>query len=203
MNNTDAARKSERLFVAIRLPRIQRELLENAASRVSSDMKFAKWTHSEDYHITVQFLGDTPVGDIPGLLDALKGISGKQSPFHLNLDHFGTFGPASAPRVLWAGVSGELDKLKELQKNVVSATGPLGFIAETREYNPHITLARKYRDQEPFAAQRLQEYDALVTKTGNECSSKGWTVDAFVVYATKMHAIPMYEVIEKVTFFNK
>lgn len=201
MNNTDPARKSERLFVAIRLPRKQRELLENAASRLSSDMKFAKWTHSEDYHITVQFLGDTPVKDIPGLLKSLKGISGKLSPFQLHLDNFGTFGPASAPRVLWAGVSGELDKLKDLQQSVVSATGPLGFNVETREYNPHITLARKYRDQELFAAQRLKEYNALLTKIGNECSSKGWTVDAFVVYATKMHAIPMYEMIEKVTFF--
>lgn len=201
MKTTNSESTSERLFIAVRLPRKQRELLEKSASRLSGEMKFAKWTHSEDYHVTLQFLGDTPKENIPELLTSLKGISGKLPSFQLNLDDWGTFGPASAPRVLWAGVSGELDKLKELQRSVVSATGPLGFISESREYNPHITLARRYRDQQPFSMERLQKFSASDSKIENECSSKGWTVDAFVVYATKMHAIPMYEMIEKVSFF--
>lgn len=201
MKNTAMDRTTERLFVAVKLPREQRELLEKEAAAVSRELKFAKWTHSEDYHITLQFLGDTPKENIPELLDSLKGISGKLAPFSLYLDDWGTFGPASAPRVLWAGISGELGKLKELQQSVVSATAPLGFIAEARAYHPHITLARKYRDDQPFSSSKLQNLRVSDDKKENECSLKGWTVEAFVVYATKMHAIPMYEMIENVTFF--
>lgn len=29
---------------------------------------------------------------------------------------------------------------------------------------------------------------------------RDWTVDSFVLYATRMHAIPMYEIIQNFTF---
>ncbi|MNR39274.1 RNA 2',3'-cyclic phosphodiesterase [compost metagenome] len=103
--------------------------------------------------------------------------------------------------MLWAGVSGELEKLQELQRSVVSATAPLGFRAEERPYAPHLTLARKYRDELPFDQGRLGNLRVQKPGGENNCSGNDWTVDAFVVYATRIHAIPMYEMIGNLTFF--
>lgn len=200
MEFTTSAREAERLFIAVTLPKNLSELLKKACAEWSGEMKFAKWTHSEDYHITLQFLGDVSRKDIPELLKALKVITGKCEPFTLRLENIGTFGSPHAPRVLFAGISGDLAKLADLQQHVVSATSAVGFTAETREYHPHITLARKYRDKQPFSARELLLPIGQKEQRGNACSEKDWTVDAFVVYATKMHAIPMYEMIEKVTF---
>jgi RNA 2',3'-cyclic 3'-phosphodiesterase len=201
MERNRSEREIERLFIAVKIPPNLSELLEKESKICSAKLKFAKWTHSEDYHITLQFLGDTPVKEIPALLKALKEISGKSKPFRLSLENWGTFGLPHAPKVLWAGVSGELARLAELQRDVVNATSGLGFKAEAREYNPHITLARRYRGEQPFSAEQLQDLRDCAGEKENNCSEKDWTVDAFVVYATRMHAIPMYEMIEKLTFF--
>lgn len=196
-----AAKETERLFIAVKLPEEIGRVLGQECAEMSERLKFAKWTHPLDYHITLQFLGDTRKEQIPALLEALKGISGKHAPFKLQLKEWGTFGPGSAPRVLWAGVSGELEKLQGLQQSVVSATAPLGFKAEERPYAPHLTLARKYRDEQPFSLSRLGNLRVQKPASENNCSENDWTVEGSVVYATRMHAIPMYEIIENLTFF--
>ncbi|MBW4081396.1 RNA 2',3'-cyclic phosphodiesterase [Paenibacillus sp. S150] len=192
---------TERLFIAVKLPNSPGESLAYECRALSAKLNFAKWTHSEDYHITLQFLGDTPKRSIPAVLEALKKASSACSPFQLQLDNWGTFGLPDAPKVLWAGVSGEIDKLRELQRLVISVTRPLGFIPEAREFKPHITLARKYRDEQPFSLGRLAVLRARESASQKEAGTPDWTVDGFVVYATRMHAIPMYEMIEKLTFF--
>ncbi|MEK3673811.1 RNA 2',3'-cyclic phosphodiesterase [Paenibacillus sp. FSL R10-2771] len=202
MEHKEPEQEFERLFIAIPLPEALRYYLKNESARVSSGLKFARWTHFEDFHITLQFLGDTPKEDIPALFAALRKVSLSSKGFQLKLGEWGTFGLPDSPRVLWTGVSGELEPLRELQKKVVSATIPLGFTAETRTYNPHLTVARKYREEQPFTLERLENLRVKGRPAGNLLPDLGWTVDAFVVYATRMHAIPMYEMTEKFTFFS-
>ncbi|MHA6532821.1 RNA 2',3'-cyclic phosphodiesterase [Paenibacillus sp. BAC0078] len=192
----------ERLFIAVKLPARLCELLRNECAALYSELKFAKWTHFADYHITLQFLGDTPKPEIPALLEALRKVSAACAPFQLQLAQWGVFGLPEAPRVLWAGVSGELEKLNRLQRSVVSSTRPLGFTPEARAYNPHLTLARKYRDKRPFSMERLESLSSERMSKDAESGELDWTVDGFLVYATRMHAIPMYEMIEKFTFFR-
>lgn len=130
MENRLTGRDTERLFIAVKLPEEQAELLGQEAAALSARLKFAKWTYPDDYHITLQFLGDTPAAEIPGLLAALEEISAGQKPFKLRLGDFGTFGAQESPRVLWAGISGETEQLQKLQQKIVSATSPLGFKEE-------------------------------------------------------------------------
>lgn len=192
--------ETERLFVAVPLPEAVRDYLKNEAERVSAKNNFARWTHFQDFHITLQFLGDTPRDKIPALYQALRGVAEASRSFPLQLGEWGTFGLPDSPRVLWAGVSGDLGPLQELQSRVVSATLPLGFRAESRTYNPHLTVARKYRGEHPFGLKELENLRGLGDTSGEGFPDLGWTVDAFVVYATRMYAIPMYEMTEKFTF---
>ncbi|OKP82003.1 hypothetical protein A3844_24410 [Paenibacillus helianthi] len=201
MDRKQSGSEMERLFIAVNLPSLLCKSLGKECSSLSATLNFAKWTHSEDYHITLQFLGDTPKPLIPDLLEALKEVSSTCKPFQLHLTEWGAFGRLEAPKVLWAGVSGEMDKLADLQKRVISATRPLGFIPEAREFKPHLTLARKYRDTLPFSLERLSDLRAQLPDVEEDIGTAGWTVDGFLVYATRMHAIPMYEMIEKLPFF--
>ncbi|NQX47402.1 RNA 2',3'-cyclic phosphodiesterase [Paenibacillus tritici] len=202
MRPIEPEQEVERLFVAIPLPDALCDYLKNESAHVSSGLHFARWTHFKDFHITLQFLGDTPREHIPALYQALREVAKSSKGFQLKLGEWGTFGLPDSPRVLWTGVSGELEPLKELQKRVVSATLPLGYTAEMRTYNPHLTLARKYRGEGSFTLERLENLRMQGRPAGQALPDIGWTVDAFVVYATRMYAIPMYEMTEKFTFFS-
>ena len=46
------------------------------------------------------------------------------------------------PRILWAGVSGDVDHLELQVACVESALSQLGFAQEDRLYHPHLTLSR-------------------------------------------------------------
>jgi 2'-5' RNA ligase len=191
---------SERLFIAVKLPSELRQAVADECTNLSQKLDFAKWTHLEDYHITLQFLGDTPKTEIPDLIMALKQMSEQCRPFKLSLDKWNTFGLQSAPRVLWVGVSGELEELNLLAARVHSATFPLGFPAESREYKPHLTVARKYRGKISFDDKLLENLLKLDDEKRSEIFHRDWTIDSFVLYATRMYAIPMYEMIENITF---
>ena len=191
---------SQRLFIAIRLPEGLRAALGQKCRRMASELEFSKWVHADDYHITVQFLGDTSVEKIPALIEALKGAVAGFAPFELSLQQWGTFGPPSSPRVLWEGIAGDLVSLHELHKAVTVATLPLGFEGEERKYSPHITLARKYRGEHPYNPERLKALLNAQPDTEEASGDIPWIVDSMVLFVTNMHKSPMYEVVENITF---
>ncbi|MFC3748899.1 RNA 2',3'-cyclic phosphodiesterase [Paenibacillus sp. GCM10012306] len=201
MKNEKESYHKERLFVAVPVPPAIREALGDLCQSLAAEMSFAKWTHPEDYHVTLQFLGDTAKEDIPALIAVLKKVAASTAPFELSLEGFDTFGHPASPRVLWAGLGGELEKLYALQSAITTATRPLGFVAEDRPYKPHLTLSRKYRGDVPYKAEFVEFSEVLRQKREHLSSIRHWTVDGLVLYATRMCAIPMYENVENMTFF--
>lgn len=184
----------ERLFTAVRLsPEIRSSLGETCRS-LARELPFAKWTHEQDYHITLQFLGDTDPAAIPRLIEALRGAAAGMPPFGLSLKGPGTFGSPGAPRVLWAGVGGDTGKLEELFGRIVTAARPLGFKPEERAYRPHVTLARRYKGDRAFGRDSLDKF------AGMEPFSMSWRVEECVLFVTRMHKQPMYEVVETLLF---
>jgi 2'-5' RNA ligase len=53
------------------------------------------------------------------------------------------------------GISGEIDKLTQLQKRVESNLAGLGFAPELRAFTPHLTLARVREQASPDERQEL------------------------------------------------
>ena len=44
--------------------------------------------------------------------------------------------------MIWVGVEGDLDELRQLARVVERALAPVGFEEESRPFRPHLTLAR-------------------------------------------------------------
>jgi RNA 2',3'-cyclic 3'-phosphodiesterase len=61
----------------------------------------------------------------------------------LKLGQAGSFGPRSAPRVLWIGLDGDLVALEALQSRLDAGLRQAGFELEARAFRPHVTLARR------------------------------------------------------------
>lgn len=184
-----ANRDHWRIFIAIPIPQSVKKSLFAWAEMHKERMEFSKWVHPEDYHITVQFLGDTPSSRIPEIRANLEQAMANRKALTLTAGPCGIFGRPLSPRVLWASVSGDLKELHILQSRVIEANRAAGILPEERPYHPHITLARKYRLGYPFDAQLLKR----------ESPDYGsWIVDAVVIYRTHMNKRPMYEEVERI-----
>jgi len=131
-----------RLFVAVNFPgEIKTDLsaLQGKLKRATSD---ARWVREENFHLTIQFLGDTPVEQVPLVASALQHAATGIGPISLCFKGVGFFPDERKPRVLWLGVDGEVEMLAKLHRQVQKALEPLGFASEKRRFSPHLTLAR-------------------------------------------------------------
>ena len=58
-------------------------------------------------------------------------------------------------RVIWVGLTGELEPLQELQKRIETNLTPLGFKPEERAFTPHLTLGRVQENAAPQEQEKL------------------------------------------------
>jgi RNA 2',3'-cyclic 3'-phosphodiesterase len=125
-----------RLFIGIPLANAVVRELAAATARLRSNADHLRWTAPESWHITLQFLGSTTPEQYECLTARLAGV--RSEPVSVQLGELGCFDRAG---VFFAGVE-VAPELIELEQRVVAATNRCGFVAETRPFHPHITLAR-------------------------------------------------------------
>ncbi|MGO4529663.1 RNA 2',3'-cyclic phosphodiesterase [Paenibacillus sp. 2TAF8] len=190
------ASRRERLFIAVRLPESVQQFLHMQAQLIRNKLDFRKWTDHRDYHITLQFLGDTLMSEVGHLRTALHAVATHFQAFDLQLSDWGTFGLEKTPKVLWRGVNGDIERLHHLQQQIVDATKNLGFEAELRPYRAHITVARKYLGSFPG----MEHYGVSEIVTEHASHGNSWTVDGFVLYVTRLGQTPMYETVDTFSF---
>jgi RNA 2',3'-cyclic 3'-phosphodiesterase len=140
-----------RLFIAVDLP----AELRSAVAHVCQGIAGARWTRTEQLHITLRFLGDTPEDLLPDVRSRLRQV--RVARFELALRGAGVFPPPGGrkpPRVLWLG----LDPPESLRALKLAVDGVLGPDPDTakRGFSPHLTLARfptRPRDLDRFLAE--------------------------------------------------
>jgi len=132
-----------RAFIAIELTDdMKNELEEIKSVLMSGNSTPAKWVNTESIHLTLQFLGDISPDRITEITDAMKyGVNGIPA-FQVQLAGLGVFPNPARTRVVWAGITGDVKQLIQLQKNIGIEMKKLGFHPEKREFSPHLTLAR-------------------------------------------------------------
>ncbi|MEV8094284.1 RNA 2',3'-cyclic phosphodiesterase [Kitasatospora sp. NPDC085879] len=149
-----------RLFVAVNPPsEALQELVDAAAAvREQPGADRLRWSGTEGWHLTLAFLGEVPVTELPELEAALARTAGEHGAHRLRLAGCGTFGD----RVLWAGVDGEVWALRRLAEAVRGAVGEVGVETDQYGFHPHLTLARagssrgRRRAEQRVAAAELQ-----------------------------------------------
>ena len=145
-----ARQEKVRVFVALDLPREAKSALAETVDRLqttgsSSIMSTGvRWVNPEGIHLTLKFLGDIDAALVDPLLDAMRQAGKRfgEASFPLHYSELGVFPNAREPRVLWAGIGGDLSALGRLQRKVDDSIADLGFAKEDRPFRPHLTLGR-------------------------------------------------------------
>ncbi len=120
-------------------------------ARLRSPQDSLRWTSPESWHITLQFLGNTDQKHCDCALARLVEIHA--APVQVRLGELGFFDRAG---VFLADVVPTAD-LVALAQGVTAATARCGFVAESRPYHPHITLARAKGEGRGGPLRALQE----------------------------------------------
>jgi len=132
-----------RSFIAIELPdELKEGLVQLQAQLRLGQPTSVKWVDPYSIHLSLKFLGNTAVGRISEITQAIEEAAQGMSPFHLEVKGLGVFPNLKRVQVAWVGLGGEVSKVSKLQQRIESNLVPLGFTAESRLFTPHLTLAR-------------------------------------------------------------
>ncbi len=132
------------MFIAISLPEDVRAALGQVTDRLAAQApsRTVRWVKPELMHVTLRFLGDTAVSLIPTITAELDRVCVQQQPFNLVVSGLGCFPNSNRPRVIWAGLQGDLAQANALAAAVNAFLSPLGWEVEKRPFRPHLTLGR-------------------------------------------------------------
>ena len=136
---------SERLirtFVSVSVPKEIVNIQSMLKSTIEPKGVKVRWVMNGKMHLTLKFLGNTTQGSIDNLNEALFNAVKSAKVINLSISGTGAFPVKGRPNVLWLGIKGDIDELKQLTVNINNSLEPLGFITEKREFLPHVTIAR-------------------------------------------------------------
>ncbi|MCS1407492.1 MAG: RNA 2',3'-cyclic phosphodiesterase [Verrucomicrobia subdivision 3 bacterium] len=150
-----------RVFVAVlaeeewrrRLGVVKKEL----SSCISSDS--VRWVSQEKIHLTLVFLGYVESDDFPLLNACLSEICEGTNRLRVRLLGLGVFPNWSRPRVLWAGIDGDLDALADLQSQLFRVCTGFGEDRTSGTFRPHVTIARFIRRLPPAWCDRIRRLE--------------------------------------------
>jgi 2'-5' RNA ligase len=153
------------------------------------------WVGTDRFHITLRFLGDTPLGLVEKIAGQLQnGILSE--PFPLFMSDLGSFGPRKHPRVLFIGwkPSGHLEAVYRATGKILS---DCGVPAEGQPFRAHLTLGRVrgLRDPETF-------YRTIEMLRGREMGEV--LVDRLIYFRSELGpGSPVYTPITEVGFMDR
>jgi RNA 2',3'-cyclic 3'-phosphodiesterase len=128
-----------RLFAAVSAPAAAYDAVA-AALPPAGTAGAPHWTDRALWHVTVAFIGDYDADRVPDLVARLGGAAAASAPFELRFAGAGVFPPRGRPRILWAGLAGDLAALHALADAARDAAVAAGATPDGRAYHPHLTL---------------------------------------------------------------
>ncbi|MEK7413691.1 MAG: RNA 2',3'-cyclic phosphodiesterase [Planctomycetota bacterium] len=125
-------------FLALRLDDDSRDRLATVADRLRAWDLPARWTHPDDYHVTLVFLGpidDSDASYLPAAIDELAGSFRRPA---LTFAGLGASGGSTEPKYVFAATSDSEAACAGMRADLCEV---LEMKPEAR-YQPHVTICR-------------------------------------------------------------
>ena len=134
---------TKRTFLAISIPCSTEfpALVERLKKNLQHE-KYINYVKTNQIHMTLKFLGSTPVDDIPNIIEACQKVAKRHQPFAMDFDRTGFFGSNHVPRVLWLGMNDQPQALFDLEADLLDAFDDLGYLRDRQNFVPHLTVCR-------------------------------------------------------------
>ena len=165
-----------RIFAALLLPAEVVSHLDEHIDGVRTAHPHLRWAHPSRWHVTLEFLGECGRHEVDRQLRRWEVRAARSPALRLRLHGAGTYPRPWMARVLWTGLSGDVDGWRRLA----------GYQQE-----PHVTLAR---------ARERTDLTNLVAELGSY-TGPSWTATEMALIESHLRAGkasgPRYEPLEE------
>jgi 2'-5' RNA ligase len=172
-----------RAFIAIDLPETTKQQLLDIQQELRSQCPdgVMYWQPVYSFHLTLFWLGATPLALRENIGAALVQVGQKSTPFSLTIGELGTFEKETYPWVFFVKVEDSNGNLQRLYEEVVDAMARFDYKADYPVYHPHITLCKD--DNRGASLEALAPFRA-VAQNFHIPTLGSVTVDEMVFYHT-------------------
>jgi len=153
--------------------------LNRLQGEIGNNQVKASWTRTASLHLTLGFIGDTSEKEVKEIIRAMEATAILCPPFTLSAGGVGVFPGTKMARVIWAGVKGQVDALRKVQRLLGKNLEQAGIKADDKHFSPHFTLGR-FKDR--MDCRRLE----TVIHAFQYAASDPWPVKAMVLFKSDL-----------------
>lgn len=139
-----------RLFIAIDVPSPEIVTLQSRLDRLHLPLVLES---PEKLHLTLHFLGRIPEDQVSSIKTITGKIALRYSTFSLQPAFLETLYRRHAPSLVYLGLTGDLDVLKDLQKSLSLPLSQL-LLPHQERFFPHIDIA-KFKPDDPVQIKKF------------------------------------------------
>jgi 2'-5' RNA ligase len=153
-----------RTFVAIAIPDGVRTQLAAMQHELQSVLPraAAAWSKPDNMHLTLRFLGNVAAARVLELTAQLRTAVMGFGELELLCERLGCFPDLRFPRVVWAWVHDEAERLPQLQLQIDAAVREFAEQPAESRFVGHVTLARPKQIKRPEAEQLARFVEGAV-----------------------------------------
>jgi 2'-5' RNA ligase len=130
-----------RIFIAIDFDKDTKSYFEDIKNELEGYCIKGRFTHIDNFHLTLQFIGELEQNSILSLLSAMQECISKHDTFSLTVDKLGSFKKGNS-NLLWIGMKNSRN-LVEVYKNLGLALNHEKIPFDEKPLKPHVTLGRQ------------------------------------------------------------
>lgn len=172
---------SFRLFISLPVEVGVASKLLKEFKRLDLPWEKLKTVEAKDLHLTLKFLGDTPLEKLPDIINALENINLNINNLDLKISQAKIFNP-QRPQVIVLGLAENLE-LMALYQAVETELFEAGIAhKEMKKFSPHLTLARvkqaatieefkaieNWQIEKDFSVNHFNLQESVLSSTGPE-----------------------------------
>lgn len=165
-----------RLFIAMPVEGEKGEYLQDALKKMKAAGIEGRYQPSENLHMTLVFLGETPAGQVDAALEALQAVPVPDTEFSVRGS--GYFGDILYAKIL----IGDEEKFKKYVGRLRNELSKKGLTFDSKPFKAHVTLIRRCSEARGFCFEHPSE------KIGRICLYKSESRDGRMVY-TELGAV--------------
>lgn len=167
-----------RAFIAIPVASGVASRASELMRRLRASNAAVNWVAPQNLHLTLKFLGETPINEAPEICEAVRRATADAPPFDVAFRGLSAFPSVDKPRTIWLGVSEGEQDLADLAGRIDDELAKLGYARETRKFSAHLTIGRV---RESIASDHPL-LDAMAKHVDFDANIMG--VDEVVIYAS-------------------
>lgn len=188
--------ESIRTFVGIDFPEALKQTLAGVQQRLAppGSANGLLWTPRQNFHLTLFYLGTTPVTLLGPIGTALAEAARACAAFPLAFGKLDCFPAAGVPRVLFMEALDPSGGLLLLYTRLCEALAKFDFHPDHDLFRPHVTLCRAGRRTSPPRLRTLREWAARTL----DGMPESLTVDEAVLFrSVPEREAPVYQTLSR------